>query len=87
MCAGAQSAEPAHRKILASLIESFVKSYRLHLEAEDKIFFPLAEEMLEPADWAAIDAEMARMPDPLFGDRALLDYPSLYPVMLGGKAQ
>jgi len=83
----AQSAEPVHRKILASLIESFVKSYRLHLEAEDKVFFPLAEEKLEPADWAAIDAEMARMPDPLFGDRAPLDYPSLYPVMLGGKAQ
>jgi hypothetical protein len=30
---------------------------------------------------------MARMPDPLFGDRAPLDYPSLYPVMLGGKVQ
>lgn len=72
----------AHRNKLAGLLESFVKSYRLHLEAEDKIFFPLAEGKLTPVDWAALDAEMARRPDPLFGDRAPLDFPSLYPAIL-----
>jgi hemerythrin-like domain-containing protein len=66
-----------HRETLASLIESFVQTYRLHMDAEDRIFFPLAEELLEAADWEAIDAEMSRMTDPLFGDRSVIEYHGL----------
>ena len=80
-----QDGTPEQRDTLASLIESFVKSYRLHMEAEDKIFFPLAEEKLTPEDWAAIDRELSRMPDPMFGDRALIDYPKLHQAMVSGQ--
>ena len=80
-----QEGTPDQRNTLASLIESFVGSYRLHMGAEDKIFFPLAEEKLTAEDWAAIERDLSRMPDPMFGDRALIDYPKLHQAMVSGQ--
>ncbi len=62
------------RKDLVELAESFLDVYRRHIEAEDMIFFPLAEERLEAADWQAIDTDLARMNDPLFGERSAEAY-------------
>lgn len=58
------------RRTFASQLESYIRSYRSHIEAEDLIFFPLAEAMLQPDDWKAVDALMKRMDDPIFGDTA-----------------
>ena len=78
----AGAAGDVNRETLASLVDSFIKSYRLHIDAEEKIFFPLAEERFQASDWKAIDAELASMADPLFGDRAPLDYGSLKGALL-----
>ena len=66
-----------NRPVLASLMDSFVHSYRLHIDAEDNTFFPQAEELLTPADWAAIGAEVAEMKDPLYGESSRGDYDEL----------
>ncbi|MEM7226919.1 MAG: hemerythrin domain-containing protein [Pseudomonadota bacterium] len=78
-------ADAEQREAFASLIESFVDTYRLHMNAEDKVFFPLAEEKLTSDDWAEIEQELSRMPDPMFGDRALIDYPKLHATMVSGN--
>ena len=62
----ARNSAGEHRSALASLLESFVRSYRLHIDAEDKIFFPMAERMLTSHDWNAIEAEIEIESDPLF---------------------
>lgn len=69
----ARALKEAHQKkrydkVLASLIESFVDGYRLHIESEELTFFPLAEERLSESDWREIDALLTRLNDPLFGD-------------------
>ena len=65
------------RKVLQSLLKSFVSAYRLHIEAEEKVFFPQAEEILFAADWAAVEAEMEQCADPLFGDSGNLSHAAL----------
>ena len=72
----------ANREVLTSLLESFVDSYRLHIDAEETVFFPLAEDLLSPEDWSAIRAEVAEMKDPLFGDRPPTDKRGLSPALL-----
>lgn len=62
------------REEVAELAQSFLDGYRLHMEAEDMTFFPLAEERFEAADWQAIEQELARMNDPLFSERSAEAY-------------
>ena len=62
------------RDEVVELAVTFLDAYRRHMEAEDMVFFPLAEERLKPADWASIESEMARVNDPLFGERAAAAY-------------
>lgn len=67
----------SNREALAELAQRFIDSYRLHIDAEEKVFFPLAEKLLGPADWDAIEASMKRVNDPLFGERPTSDYQRL----------
>lgn len=67
-------APDSDRDELVELTESFLDVYRRHMEAEDMIFFPLAEERLLPDDWTAIESELARGTDPLFTERAAEAY-------------
>ena len=62
------------RDELVELAVTFLDAYRRHMEAEDMVFFPLAEERLTSADWASIESEMAQVNDPLFGERAAAAY-------------
>lgn len=72
--AGRQDTNP---KILADLIQSFIDSYRLHIEAEEHVFFPLAEDLFQAADWVAVYAAMEEMKDPLFSGVPAEAYQSL----------
>lgn len=39
------------------------------MHAEDQYFFPLAERLLKPEDWAKIESELIHGNDPLFGGK------------------
>ncbi len=53
-------------------IEAFVDTYRRHMDAEDRLFFPLAAALLSDADWAAAGA-VAAVSDPLFAAKEGFD--------------
>jgi hemerythrin-like domain-containing protein len=45
----------------------FVARYREHMRLEEEVLMPIAQRVLQPADWAAVEAEFARHDDPLRG--------------------
>jgi len=55
------------RSNVDAAIRHFIEDQRRHLQMEEQLFFPLAEKVLTPADWAAIEAEAGKPEDPLFG--------------------
>lgn len=82
MLDAARLGKTVNKTVLASLAESFVESYKRHIDAEEKVFFPLAEAQLAAADWDSIDSELSRMSDPLFAENARRDYPILSHALL-----
>jgi len=54
------------RDHIAQKIDAFVAMYRGHMAAEDERFFPLAAEVLEDSDWAAILKQLDDAPDLFF---------------------
>lgn len=51
----------------AKAVEDFVRGYLLHMKKEEDEVFPLALELLGPADWAVIDRAFEENHDPLAG--------------------
>ena len=47
----------------------FIEAERRHMRKEEEVFFPLAERRLTLADWTAIEDQLARRADPLFGGK------------------
>jgi hemerythrin-like domain-containing protein len=56
----------------------YVDFYRTHMALEEREVFPLAERVLEPEDWADLDAAMALEPDPLAGSEPDEEYQALF---------
>ena len=55
------------RAWFAGLARQFLAAQREHIRREDTQFFPAAERLLGPADWADLDKAAASLPgDPLF---------------------
>ncbi len=50
-------------------LRRFVERYHAHLDDEDRTFFPVVRERLEPADWDLIDFTMFDRVDPLYDPR------------------
>ncbi|MBN8441971.1 MAG: hemerythrin domain-containing protein [Thauera sp.] len=59
--------EPGAAAGLAQVAASYAKHLLGHIEAENTLVFPLAEEVLQEDDWAEIDAAFAANDDPLVG--------------------
>ena len=55
---------------LSPQLESFVREYRRHVEAEEWYFFPTVSKALDPEDWSLIDFEMFDQKDPLYDESA-----------------
>lgn len=47
----------------------FLDSYWRHMDHEETLFFPIALQELDEADWAAVDGEIGLLVDPLFGGK------------------
>jgi hemerythrin-like domain-containing protein len=68
----------ARRAAFESAAERYVDFYRTHMMLEEREVFPLAERVLEPADWDELDEAMAREGDPLAGAAPEAAYDALF---------
>jgi hemerythrin-like domain-containing protein len=59
-----------HPAGLRPLAQSFLDYYRQHISKEEHWFFPDALKLLEPSEWAEIEAEVQDPTDPLFKEQA-----------------
>lgn len=57
----------------AKAVENFVHGYLLHMKKEEEAIFPLALDLLSPADWAVIDRAFEENHDPLADTRDARD--------------
>lgn len=55
------------RDVVTAAARKYLDAMRAHIDREERTLFPLAEKRLTAADWAAIEAESRKLPDPLFG--------------------
>jgi len=57
------------REAFVNLARTFIDRERRHMDQEEKIFFPAAQQHLTDDDWAALERQVFRVTDPL-GDLA-----------------
>lgn len=62
----------------ARAVDRFVQEYRAHMRKEEETAFPMAERLLDAADWRAIDRAFEENRDPLEGNRDTLDFDRLF---------
>lgn len=55
------------RESLENLARDYIATFREHIGFEERKMLPLAARLLEASDWAAIDAAVRHIDDPLFG--------------------
>ncbi|MEO1192010.1 MAG: hemerythrin domain-containing protein [Pseudomonadota bacterium] len=65
------------RSQLADSLNRFIQAQRDHMQAERAGFFLVAEAVLTPEDWAALDEAASDETDPLFGGEAAAEYAAL----------
>ena len=46
---------------------AYIAAFRAHMDREDAEILPMAAKLLEREDWAAIDAAILQLEDPIFG--------------------
>jgi hemerythrin-like domain-containing protein len=77
--AKAADGDPRASDGLKQMARAFLDYYRQHIDQEESLFFPDAERMLGPEEWAEIEAQVSDPTDPLHREtvslrlRALLE--------------
>ena len=56
---------------------AYIAAFRSHMDSEETAILPLAAKLLRDADWAAIDAAIFKLDDPLFGKNSEPRYAAL----------
>ncbi len=56
---------------------TYIEIFRRHMEREESILQPLVMKLLQARDWAAIDATVSHIEDPLFGSNCEERYAAL----------
>jgi len=51
-----------------TIMQDFIAGQRAHMQKEEAVFFPAAEQALTAEDWNAIDTRFKSHTDPVFGD-------------------
>lgn len=74
--------EPVPRELLVDAVQDYREFLLRHMEAEETIFFPAAEEVLYPSDWDVIETRLADKGDPVFGREADRQYRALHKVIV-----
>jgi len=62
---------------LAAGLHGYAEQLRAHIRLEERSILPLARRMLQPADWAEIDAAFLAHDDPLFGEAPQAEFAAL----------
>jgi hemerythrin-like domain-containing protein len=60
----------AGRAQFATVVRAYAEFHWNHMRKEEDVLLPLAERMLTPDDWRAIDAAFSETSDPLLGPEA-----------------
>lgn len=68
----------SRREAFEQAVQRYVDFYLAHMRVEEQSLLPMAEQVLEPDDWAALDAAFTRHQDPLAGGAAPDDYQALF---------
>ncbi|MCB2022563.1 MAG: hemerythrin domain-containing protein [Burkholderiaceae bacterium] len=68
----------ARRIAFEQALDEFVASRLEHMRVEETEILPVAEKLLEPEDWAALDAAFRENRDPLTGHAPEDDYRELF---------
>ena len=55
----------ARRDLFVKTLDGYIRFYLEHMRIEETVVIPAAQQLLTPADWAAIDAAFASNNDPL----------------------
>ncbi|WP_281351286.1 hemerythrin domain-containing protein [Sneathiella litorea] len=79
--------DPLFREDLVNTVREYRELLLQHMQKEETIFFPAAEEALFQADWDIIETRMRDKGDPVFGREADRQYRALHKVIIewGGK--
>jgi len=65
------------RERIEATARAYLSNFRGHMRVEDSEVLPLAGRLLGDKDWAAIDAQIRQLADPLFGSRTEERYAAL----------
>ena len=57
----------SRREVFEEAARKYLQQYQSHMELEDSVVLPLAEKVLDVADWLLLDAAFASNCDPLTG--------------------
>ncbi len=55
------------RQEIEQVLRQFIQFTREHMEEEEDVLYPLADRLLDEADWAQVEAVRKSLVDPLFG--------------------
>jgi hemerythrin-like domain-containing protein len=69
---------PAHLEGFAQRVQAYADFHWQHMRLEEDVILPLAEQTLEPSDWAEIDAAFAGNANPLLGETLQHNYENLF---------
>lgn len=65
------------RGAFVDVARAFIENERRHMQGEESVFFPAAEEHLTSDDWQAIDARVAKFKDPLLEEKMPMRFESI----------
>ena len=63
---------------LTEALRLYLNDQKAHIRTEEQDIYPLARELLTPADWAEIDAAFLDNDDPVFGSAARAEFRELF---------
>jgi hemerythrin-like domain-containing protein len=68
----------SRREAFEQAAQRYVDFYLAHMRVEEQSLLPMAEQVLEPDDWAALDDAFTQHRDPLAGGATPDDYQALF---------
>jgi hemerythrin-like domain-containing protein len=75
------------REVIVVAAREFIAAEQRHMRGEEERFLPLADRLLTPADWSAIESELTGGSDPLFGGKVEAAFRQLSDRLLAWEAE
>lgn len=75
------------REVIVVAAREFIAAERRHMRGEEERFLPLADQLLTPSDWLAIESALTGGSDPLFGGKVEAAFRQLSDRLLAWEAE